>query len=89
MAQIPTNVFYGGGCPKTSDSNSRILQSESLNEVLVPYSGKKAPSNGVQTTFISTDSYKLKVEKTVKGVLGRAGGVRVLLVVGAISCTTW
>ena len=67
------NRSLGRGCPKTSDSNSRILQSESLNEVLVPYSGKKAPSNGVQTTFISTDTYKLKVEKTVKGVLGRAG----------------
>ena len=66
----------GGGCPKTSDSNTWILQSESLNEVLVPYSGKKAPSDGVQTTFISTDTYKLKVEKTIKGVLGRVGGGR-------------
>lgn len=45
-----------------------------MNEVLVPYSGKKAPSDGVQTTFISTDTYKLKVEKTIKGVLGRVGG---------------
>ena len=25
--------------------------------------------------FISTDTYKLKVEKTIKGVLGRPGGV--------------
>lgn len=24
--------------------------------------------------FISTDTYKLKVEKTIKGVLGRSGG---------------
>ena len=24
--------------------------------------------------FISTDTYKLKVEKTIKGVLGRPGG---------------
>ena len=47
-----------------------------MNEFLAPYSGKKPPYNGVQTTFISTDTYKLKVEKTIKGVLGRPGGVK-------------
>ena len=28
--------------------------------------------------FISTDTYKLKVEKTIKGVLGRPGGGEIL-----------
>ena len=69
-------AFFGGGsCPKTSDSNTWILQSESLNEFLVPYTGKKPPLMVFKPHFISTDTYKLKVEKTIKGVLGRPGGV--------------
>ncbi len=68
-------INQGGDCPKTPDSNSEILQSESLNEVLAPYSGKKAHLYAIQPTYISTDAYKLKVEKPIKEVFGRAGGM--------------
>ena len=37
---------------------------------------KKAHLYGIQPTHISTDAYKLKVEKPIKEVVGRAGGIK-------------
>ena len=46
-----------------------------INKRKLLWGGCPKTSDSNQITFISTDTYKLKVEKTIKGVLGRAGGV--------------
>lgn len=64
----------GGGCPRTQNDNSEFLQSESLTEVLCLFPVEKPPTEDVRNSLLSTDAYKLKVEKSGKGVLGRSGG---------------
>ena len=69
-----TDVFIGGGCPKTQYQMSEILQSVSLLDDSGLANGCNSRLSGQNTSKSSRGAFNLKVESSRNGVLGQAGG---------------
>ena len=67
--------FLGGGCPRTTDHKSEILQSVSSSDDSCLSYGNNYQLLGGNTSNSSSATYNLKVENSQNGVLGRPGGV--------------
>ena len=64
----------GGGCPRTTDHKSEILQSVSSSDDSCLSNGNNYQLLGGNTSNPSSATYNLKVENSQNGVLGRPGG---------------
>ena len=69
-------LFYknGGGCPRTTDHKSEILQSVSSSDDSCLSYGNNYQLLGDNTSNPSSATYNLKVENSQNWVLGRPGG---------------
>ena len=66
--------IVGGGCPRTTDHKSEILQSVSSSDDSCLSNGNNYQLLGGNTSNPSSATYNLKVENSQNGVLGRPGG---------------
>lgn len=70
----PSIKLVGGGCPRTTDHKSEILQSVSSSDDSCLSNGNNHQLSGGNTSTSGSATYNLKVESSPNGVLGRPGG---------------